>query len=48
MRFMITDTNSQTYTNTFTNIVADMIDSNNDIWYNSIDTFGTITTIKME
>lgn len=46
-KLLITDANSQTYTGTFSNGVANMIDTNNDIWYQEIDTLGSITTVKM-
>jgi len=47
LKVLISDTNSVTYNNSFQNVVANMKDSNNDIWYQSVDILGTITTIKM-
>ena len=47
VKFLISDINSKTYSNTFLNIVANMIDPNDDIWYQDIDTLGSITTVKM-
>lgn len=48
LKVLVQDSNTVTYNNLFENVVANMIDSNDDIWYQTINTFGAITTVKME
>jgi hypothetical protein len=47
LKVLVSDDTVVTYTSSFSNIVANMIDTNNDIWYQTIDTLGTITSVMM-
>lgn len=47
LKFLISDSLSKTYINSHSNSVVNMKDSGNDLWYQTIDTLGSITTVKL-